>query len=304
MANEETNRVAPLSELDDFKVADGDPDIRGWDVTTERGDRVGEVDDLIVDTGAMKVRYIAVDLDDQVAGSDRTVLVPIGAAQLDDEQDRVLVVGISPDQFATLPEYRREAFDKDYETALLSNYDRDRDVNAEAVGSELTRRERDELYASRYFDDSNFYGTRRGPREARVTRSEEELDISKREVRAGDVEIRKTVETERVREPVTRMREEVTIDRRPVDGQRAGDVEIADDEIRVPVVEEEVVVEKRPVVKEEIVVKKRAVADERTVEADVRRERIDVDDSSMHRDRGARGDVTPERESGPERDAR
>src|SRR5688572_15040141 len=287
MANEETNRVAPLSELDDFKVADGDPDIRGWDVTTERGDRVGEVDDLIVDTGAMKVRYIAVDLDDRVAGSDRTVLVPIGAAQLDDEQDRVLVVGISPDQFATLPEYRREAFDKDYETALLSNYDRDRDVNAEAVGSELTRRERDELYASRYFDDSNFYGERRGPREARVTRSEEELDVSKRQVRAGDVEIRKTVETERVREPVTRMREEVTIDRRPVEGQHAGDVEIGDDEIRVPVVEEEVVVEKRPVVKEEIVVKKRAVADERTVEADVRRERIDVDDSSTHRDRGA-----------------
>ncbi len=304
MANEEINQVAPLSELNDFKVADGDPDIRGWDVTTERGDKVGEVDDLIVDTTAMKVRYIAVDLDERVAGSDRTVLVPIGAAQLDDEQDRVLVVGISPDQFATLPEYRREAFDREYETALLSNYDRDRDVNAETAGSELTSRERDELYASRYFDDSNFYGTRRGPGEARVTRSEEELDIGKRQVHAGDVEIRKTVETERVREPVTRMREEVTIERHAVEGHHAGDVEIGDDEIRVPVVEEELVVEKRPVVKEEIVVKKRAVADERTVEADVRRERIDVDDSSVHRDRGARGDITTERDSGPERDAR
>ncbi|HEX6048803.1 MAG TPA: PRC-barrel domain-containing protein [Gemmatimonadaceae bacterium] len=124
MANEGINRVAPLSELDDYKVADGDPDIRGWSVTTERGDRVGEVDDLIVDTGAMKVRYIAVDLDERLAGSDRKVLVPIGAAQLDDEQDRVLVVGISPDQFATLPEYRREAFDREYETALLGGHGR------------------------------------------------------------------------------------------------------------------------------------------------------------------------------------
>lgn len=72
-------------------------------------------------------------------------------------------------------------------------------------------------------------------------------------------------------------------------------------------VEEEVIVEKRPVVKEEIVVKKQAVADERTVEADVMRERIDVDDSSLRRDRadrGVRGDTTTEHDSGPGREAR
>jgi uncharacterized protein (TIGR02271 family) len=304
MANEDINRVAPLSELNDYKVADGDPDIRGWDVTTERGDKVGEVDDLIVDTGAMKVRYIAVDLDERVAGPDRKVLVPIGAAQLDDHQDRVLVVGISPDQFATLPEYRREAFDRDYESTLLSSYGRDRETAADTTGSDAGRSKSEDYYASRHFDDTKFFGTRRGPREARVTRSEEELSFDKRPVPAGEVEVRKTVETEHVREPVTRTREEVTIERHAVEGQRSGDVEIGEDEIRVPVVEEEVIVEKRPVVKEEIVVKKQAVADERTIEADVRRERVDVDDSSLHRDGGARGDAIKERGSGPEREAR
>ena len=210
------NRIAPLGELDDFKVADGDPDIRGWDVTTQDGRRVGEVDDLLVDTSAMKVRYIAVDLDDDVAGSDRKVLVPIGAAQLDDDDDRVLVIGISAEQFATLPEYRREAFDRDYESSLLSSYDRD-------------HRTEDDLYTSRHFDDRNFFGERRGPREARVTRSEEELSIGKRQVQAGEVEVRKTVETEHVRQPVTRMREEVTVERHAVEGRQAGDIEIRED---------------------------------------------------------------------------
>jgi uncharacterized protein (TIGR02271 family) len=45
----------------------------------------------------------------------------------------------------------------------------------------------------------------------------------------------------------------------------------------VPVVEEELVVERRPVVKEVVVIRKRAVQEEQVVEADLRRERIDVD---------------------------
>jgi uncharacterized protein (TIGR02271 family) len=281
-------------------------------VTTQQGEKIGEVEELLVDTTAMKVRYIAVDLDDRATGSDRKVLVPIGAAQLDDDADRVLIVGISADQFATLPEYQKDRFDRDYESSLLSSYDRDRETRSETTATDAgamgatagSRQESDDYYASRHFDDSNFFGARRGSREARVTRSEEELNIGKRQVRAGEVEVRKTVETEHVREPVTRMREEVTIERRPIEGQHAGNVEIGDDEIRVPVVEEEIVVEKRPVVKEEIVVKKRAVSDERTVEADVRRERIDVDDSTMHSDRGTGRDATTERSSDRDRDAR
>jgi uncharacterized protein (TIGR02271 family) len=44
--------------------------------------------------------------------------------------------------------------------------------------------------------------------------------------------------------------------------------------------EEVVVCEKRPVVKEEVVVKKRAVEETEQVEADLRKERIDVDKST------------------------
>lgn len=54
-------------------------------------------------------------------------------------------------------------------------------------------------------------------------------------------------------------------------------VKVTDDEIRIPIVEEQLVVEKRPVVTEELVVKKSEVTREQKIEADLRRERVDVE---------------------------
>ena len=60
-----------------------------------------------------------------------------------------------------------------------------------------------------------------------------------------------------------------------------------DGEIRIPIIEEEIVVEKRPVVKEEIRLRKNVVEEEEVVEADVRKEEIDIEDTTERRD-GAR----------------
>ena len=82
-----------------------------------------------------------------------------------------------------------------------------------------------------------------------------------------------------MRENVEVMREEVTIERHPIsasDASRLGAADIGEDEIRVPIMREEVVTEKRVVPTEEIVVHKHAVTEQTPVEADVRRERIDV----------------------------
>src|SRR5688572_22260804 len=123
--------------------------------------------------------------------------------------------------------------------------------------------------------------------EARITRSEEELAIGKRQVQAGEVSVRKTVDTERVTERVPVTREEVTVERRPVSAADTGSAEIREDRIVVPVTEEEVVVEKRPVGKEEGVLRPRAVEDTEQVEADLQRERVEVDERV--RTRGTRG---------------
>ncbi len=118
-----------------------------------------------------------------------------------------------------------------------------------------------------------------GEDELRVQRSEEELRAGTREREAGEVGVQKTVRTERERLEVPTRREEVTVDRVPVEGE-ASEAQIGDDEVRVPVTEEEVVVEKRPVAKEEIRIRKDVVEDTQVVEEDVRKEEVDVDDQS------------------------
>lgn len=141
---------------------------------------------------------------------------------------------------------------------------------------------------------STMPGTDRSYEQQRITRSEEELEIGTRE-HEREVRVGKHVETEHVREPVTRRREEVVVERRPVEaGARAS--AIGDEEIRVPIREEEVVVEKRPVVKEELVVGKRVVEERDTVEADVKRERFDIEgDRDASRDGTTRRGSTRER---------
>lgn len=60
MQNEEQRgeQYARMSELGDYRVSDEDPDPRGWSVVGRDGATIGRVEDLIVDTAAMKVRYL------------------------------------------------------------------------------------------------------------------------------------------------------------------------------------------------------------------------------------------------------
>jgi uncharacterized protein (TIGR02271 family) len=125
---------------------------------------------------------------------------------------------------------------------------------------------------------------------------EEELVAQKRTVESGRVEVEKDVVTEHRTLDVPVTREEVVVERRPVD-RRPSDRPIGEggEEIDVTVREEEVSVEKRPVVYEEVEVGKRAVQETRQVGAEVRREVAEV-----HREGepDVRGDLprTPDRD--------
>jgi uncharacterized protein (TIGR02271 family) len=129
-----------------------------------------------------------------------------------------------------------------------------------------------------------------GEDELRVQRSEEELRAGTREREAGAMRVRKRVRTDREQVRVPTRREEVSVERVPVDQEGTG-AEIGEDEVSVPVVEEEVVVDKRPVVKEEIRVRKDVVEDEEVVEEDVRKEEVEVDDQTTTRGRGRETDL-------------
>ena len=133
----------------------------------------------------------------------------------------------------------------------------------------------------------------------RLVLSEEELTVGKREVRAGEVEVNKRVETERVREGVTLRHDEVEVERRPItDGYSASGATIGEnEEIRIPLSAEQAVVEKRVVPKEEVVVKKREVAENEVVEADLRKERAEVHrDGPIRETERLRGETTLDRD--------
>ncbi|MGI8649325.1 MAG: DUF2382 domain-containing protein [Rubrobacter sp.] len=115
--------------------------------------------------------------------------------------------------------------------------------------------------------------------ELRVSRSEEELQAGTREREAGKMKVRKRVRTERQRIEVPTRHEEVSVERVPVN-EEVSEAEIGDDEVSVPVVEEEVVVGKRAVKKEEIRLKKDVVEGTEVVEEDVRKEEVDIEDGT------------------------
>ena len=132
----------------------------------------------------------------------------------------------------------------------------------------------------------------------RVQRSEEELRAGVREREAGQVNVKKSVRTEREVVRVPKRREEVDIERVLIEGEAreastATEADIGEDEVVVRVFEEELVVTKRVVLKEEIWLRKRVVEDEETVEVDLRKEEVEVDDQSGRG--GPQGSVAQER---------
>jgi uncharacterized protein (TIGR02271 family) len=112
----------------------------------------------------------------------------------------------------------------------------------------------------------------------RLELREEQLDVDTEQVRAGEVRLRKETVTEQRTIDVPVTREEVVIERHDVAGREAGAGAIGDDEdIRIPLMEEEVRVEKTPVVREEITARKRQVQDAKRVSETVRREEARIE---------------------------
>ena len=123
MATNDLDRVVPLNRLHGYAVADDDPDIRGWEVVSADGIRIGAVDQLLVDTEAMKVRYLDVDLDERmVAAGDRHALIPIGYARLEEDRSRVFVDNMVSTQVATLPAYAHGRVADDMETDFTRRF--------------------------------------------------------------------------------------------------------------------------------------------------------------------------------------
>lgn len=109
METNKPNRTTYLEQLSDsdFELADGQPNITGWAIVDHLGDEVGEVEDLIFDSSAGKIRYIVALIDTYVVpkGGARMVLIPIGVVELHENEDEVILPEASADLLSSLPEY-------------------------------------------------------------------------------------------------------------------------------------------------------------------------------------------------------
>lgn len=116
-ADLEDATLYPLSQLAAWRVADGEPDIRGWPVLGGDDAELGRVRDLLIDPEAERVRYASVDTD----GGDGHLLLPIGYLSLEPSADRVRARALRRADLADLPRRsdERAALTRADERALL-----------------------------------------------------------------------------------------------------------------------------------------------------------------------------------------
>jgi uncharacterized protein (TIGR02271 family) len=159
--------------------------------------------------------------------------------------------------------------------AEAEGIDEERIDAADSTGQETTDTgyvDRRPVVAGRPVDDAN-----RGVE--RVQLFGEVLRVHKERISRGEVRVRKDVITENQTIEVPVMREELVLERVAVSGNTpAPSANIGrSQEIRVPLSEEKVRVEKQPVLREEINVGKREVQDVATLSGDLRHEELRVD---------------------------
>ena len=279
----------------------------GYTVYDSNGEKIGKVDDLFLDENDQP-EYFGVKMG--FLGT-RSTLIPADIATIDDERGSIEVsqtkdsVKNGPafdDDREITPEYEQQVhsyYGLEYangsaERGSYGDYyadETDEHSGAGTTGSETagtvgSGMSMGDTESGEFREhDRNVEGTSQpgsdleDEDELRVQRSEEELRAGTREREAGSMRVRKRVRTDRESIEVPTKHEEVSVERVPVEGE-ASEAQIGEDEVSVPVTEEEVVTEKRAVAKEEVRLRKDTVEDTEVVEDEVRREEVEVEDAT------------------------
>jgi len=201
---QEGMRLVPLKELDDIRLADGEPDIRGWEVQTVSGRKIGEVDDVLVDERTGEVALLDVDLD----GTRKRTLAPARAVQLLRDRRVVLIDSTELRDAEQLPTLARTG-----------------EVTADEL--RLFRDNYAQLYGARAFHDNRDYEIQRRDQAVRLARHDAADTVASERVAAIDADqARRDAQTQAqaVRADAAARRdvhfpkgsEEVVVERRPV----------------------------------------------------------------------------------------
>jgi hypothetical protein len=171
-------RLHYLDDLKDYRIVKDEPDIRGWEVQDANRQVVGTVSDLLVDISREKVRYIDVDIDDDLLPGDHDpfsathedgiheyqdkdgsihMIIPIGVAHIERDQEVIVADGIDQVSLRNIPTYRYRKnvpVHTDYEQNVMTKF-RDKSQHTEEERRDITD---DKYYDSEYFNEDKFYG--------------------------------------------------------------------------------------------------------------------------------------------------
>ena len=294
--------------------------VRGGTAYDSDGDKVGSVDEIYTDKETGEPSFVTVHTG--LFGS-KTTFVPLADASVDGEDLRLPydkakikdAPGVEPDADITDEEQDRlydyyglgggttgtttgtgdrDATDAGTVTGTgtaLTDTDRDRDGGVPTGGTD------DDAYVDRERERGGQVGRdTSGPTtDDAMTRSEERLNVGTRREETGRARMRKYVTTERVSEEVPVSREEVRVTREPITDENARRRpcparDLTEEEHEVTLHADRAVVDKETVPVERVRLDTETVRGTETVEDEVRKEQIEVEDgTSRTGDREGRG---------------
>lgn len=153
---EQNKHLYYINELSDYKISDGYPDIRGWDVKDIDNRVIGKVDNLLVNKEAQRVVYLDVEVDKSIIDAkydpygrptqievrefvnkdgENHIIIPIGLVDLNEDSNYVYTDIIDHRTFAETKRYRKGAdINRSYENQVLGSYQRRHKENADGTG--------------------------------------------------------------------------------------------------------------------------------------------------------------------------
>ena len=243
------NDLAPIENLDNWKIADGETDPRGLTLVGRGNQELGTIETLLASPTTRKAHFAIVN----PTGSGNKFAVPLEDVRFD-MKNRRAYAPIAMANFNDAPQYHAANADYDASNAYWA-----KSIAAEPVAAT-------DRYDQHHRADDV------------IQLREEELHVNKDRVQAGEVKVGKHVVSEEKSVTVPVEHEEVIVTRTKVD--RAADPSQigADSEtVKVAVMAEQVSTNVTARVVEEVEVGKRTVQEQKTVTDTVRKEKLDLD---------------------------
>ena len=247
----------------------------GQDAYDRTGEKIGTIDNVFLDTDTGRPEWFAIKTG--LFGMNSSLAPIVGSEESSDG----IRVDATKDTVKDAPHVGEGGeLDADEELRLYEHYHIDRDAGVDAYTHE--KRKTAGYNVDRRIDKD--YKVEKHTDDAAVTRREEELKVDTHKEKAGKVRLRKYVTTENETVTVPVEKERVVVEREPASGKGSkGD--IGDEVAEMTVHEDKVDARKEVVDKETVKAHKESTTDTEKVQADVRKEKVDVDGDAVKKKR-------------------